>query len=115
MQTNSEERLREEARNLLSRGSVELVVGYGRRHGGEGVRPLLATTPDEADGLVWNEACVHNLATYLSKEPCRQIMLRGGKVAVVAKGCDARAIVVLIVEGQVARESVHVVLSLIHI
>jgi formate dehydrogenase subunit beta len=109
LQANSEKELRREAGRLISGGAVELVVGYGPGHGGEGVRPLFAWTPEEAAGLIWNESCVHNLATYLSKEPCRQIILRGGKVAVVAKGCDARAIVVLVQEGQVPRESVHVI------
>lgn len=109
MQTNSESRLREEARKLLATGAVEVVVGYGRGHGGEGVRPLFAKSADEAGGLVFNEACVHNLATYLSKEPCRQMMLRGGRVGIVAKGCDARAIVVLLQEGQISRDGVHVI------
>lgn len=109
MQESSQNRLREEAGKLLSAAAVEVVVGYGDGHGGDGVRPLFARTPDEAAGLVWNDACVHNLATYLSREPCRQILLRGGKVGIVAKGCDARALVVLLQEGQIARESVHVI------
>ncbi len=108
MQESSEHRLREEAGRLLASGAVEVVIGYGAGHGGRGVRPLFARTPDDARGLVWNDACVHNLATYLSKEPCRQILLRGGSVGVVAKGCDARALVVLLQEGQIAREGVHV-------
>ena len=101
--------MREEAQKLLSGGTVELIVGYGEGHGGQGVRPLFAKTAEEAGGLVWNEACVHNLATYLSREPCRQILLRGGRVGVVAKGCDARALVVLLQEGQITREGVHVI------
>jgi ferredoxin len=109
LQTNSESKLREEAKKLLSGEAVELVIGYGEGHGGEGVRPLFARTPEEAGKLIFNDGCVHNLATYLSREPCRQIILRGGKVALVAKGCDARAIVVLLQEGQITREKVHVI------
>jgi ferredoxin len=109
LQENSQNRLREEAKKLLSAGEVELVVGYGEGHGGEGVRPLFARSADEAGGFLWNSACVHNLATYLSREPCRQILLRGGKVGLVAKGCDARALVVLLQEGQIARDGVHVI------
>jgi formate dehydrogenase subunit beta len=109
LQENSQSKLREEAGRLLSAGEVELVVGYGEGHGGAGVRPLLITAPEDAQKLVWNEACVHNLATYLSREPCRQIMLRGGRVGLVAKGCDARAVVVLATEGQIVRDRVHVI------
>jgi len=109
LQTDSRDRLRTEAGKLLADGTVEIVVGYGEGYGGEGVRPLLARTPGEAGGFVWNDACVHNLAAYLSREPCRGIMLRGGRVGIVAKGCDARAIVVLLQEDQIARESVYVI------
>jgi ferredoxin len=101
--------MREEAARLLSGGHVEVVLGYGAGHEGSGVRPLFAGTPEEAEGLVFNPACVHNLATYLSREPCRQILLRGGKVGLVAKGCDARALVVLLQEGQISREGIHVI------
>ena len=106
---NSESSLREEAGKLLTAGAVEMVIGYGRGHGGDGARPLFAKSPGDADGLIFNDSCVHNLATYLSREPCRQIMLRGGKVGVVAKGCDARAIVVLLQEGQISRDRVHII------
>jgi formate dehydrogenase subunit beta len=109
LQDSSQSKLREEARRLLADGGVDVVVGYGEGHGGEGVRPAFATAPAEAEKLVWNRDCVHNLATYLSKEPCREVILRGGKVGIVAKGCDARALVVLLREGQLARESVHVI------
>lgn len=109
MQENSQIRLREEAARLLAGDMVKMVVGYGEGHAGEGVRPLFASRPEEADSLVWNRSCVHNLATYLSKEPCRQMMLRGEKVAVVAKGCDARALAVLFKEGQLRRERVHII------
>jgi ferredoxin len=109
LEANSQAILRGEAAKLLAGGAVEIVVGYGEGYGAEGVRPLLARTPEEAGRLVWNRGCVHNLATYLSKEPCRQIMLRGGRVGIVSKGCDARALAVLQREGQVARESLHIV------
>ena len=109
MKESSQSDLREEARRLLAESLVDVVVGYGEGHGGEGVRPLFARTPGETEGLLWNRDCVYNLATYLSKEPCREIILRGGKIGIVVKGCDARALVVLFREGQLARESVHVI------
>jgi ferredoxin len=47
---------------------------------------------------VWNTSCENTLATYLQTTD--------GKVGIVAKGCDARAIVTKIVEHQVERENV---------
>jgi formate dehydrogenase subunit beta len=57
--------------------------------------------------LVWNSRCVHNLATYLLREPCLGIIRKGGRVGIVVKGCDARAVGVLIQEGQLARQNLH--------
>jgi len=99
--------LRQKAEDLLSQGGVKLVIGYGKNALGE-VRPLLARTRAHARSLVWNSSCVHNLAVYLTREPAAGILRRGEKVAVVVKGCDARAVVTLIQEGQVPRELVHV-------
>jgi formate dehydrogenase subunit beta len=101
--------LRHKAARLLAAGAVEVLVGYGPGHGGEGARPVFVRAPEEASNLIWSEDCVHNLATYLSKEPCRGIIRRGGKVGLVAKGCDARAVAVLLSEGQMDRDSVHVI------
>jgi formate dehydrogenase subunit beta len=92
------------ARTLLEEGRVEAVIGY-IQSGLHRTRPFIARTPDEADLLVWNHSSLNNLAVYLTraKRPCT------GPVAIVAKGCDLRAIVMLIQEQQVARESVHII------
>ena len=63
-------------------------------------QPVLITSPEEADSLFWNSFCGVNLANYLPK--------RQGRLAVVAKGCDARNIVVHIMEHQVKREQVFI-------
>ena len=101
--------LKTEIAGLISGGSVELVVGYGPGFGDRGVRPLFIRTAEEADRLVWNEGCRHNLATYLLKEPCLQAIRAGGRVGIVAKGCDVRAIVELIQERQLRREDIDIV------
>jgi len=91
--------LRQTAREMLASGEVELVVGYGRTSFGK-VVPFFASSPEQAEELVWNDMCVHNLTTYLTGERPAAT----GKVAVVVKGCDARAAVGLIQEGQLDRE-----------
>jgi formate dehydrogenase subunit beta len=103
-----EARLRERVEELLSEGKVKLVVGYGTGASGE-VRPMLVRTPEEARKLVWNSACVHNLASYLTHPPVAGVLRGGEKVGVVVKGCDARAVVTLIQERQIGRDQVHVI------
>lgn len=93
--------LRETVRSLLKEGEVGLVIGYE-----QGTLPLRTTpcfirSPGEAERLVWNPCCENNLSTYLRN--------RGERVAVVAKGCDVRSIVGLIVERQVVRENIVII------
>jgi formate dehydrogenase subunit beta len=96
-----EQEIRKVARELLREGKVDLVIGHGR-----GTLPLRSTPcfiADEggADELIWDPSCGVNLARYLPDFKRR--------VGIVAKGCDARSIVVLINEGQVERENVQVI------
>ena len=109
MATEQEKALRERAGQLLSSGKVELVIGYGKTYLGDGVRPRFVKTESDAQWLVWNNRCVHNLATYLSKEPVLSVVGNGGRVGIVAKGCDARGIVALVQEKQLRRSAVHVI------
>lgn len=97
--------LQELARKLLTEGTVKVVVGWEKYR--LGVRPVLITVPEQADRLVFEPRCVHNLATFLSP---RRIHVAGlGKAAVVVKGCDARAVAGLIRESQLKREDVVVI------
>ena len=101
--------IREKARELLSSGQVQLVVGYGTGYRGGAVRPLMARTAEEADGLVWNDRCGQNLCGYLLREPALSVIRSGGRVAVVAKGCDVRSALGLVQEKQIKRESVFLI------
>jgi ferredoxin len=55
--------------------------------------------------LEWNEHCLGNLTVYLKRPEVRAL----GAAAVVVKGCDERALVVLEKESQFRREDVHVI------
>jgi len=94
----------DKAKELLSQGTVDLVIGYEQCAEHE-CRPLFVTKPEEADKLVFNEYCVHNLATYLTRPEVKKTK----RVAIVAKGCDIRAIVNLITENQSTREHVYII------
>ena len=99
---NTVQKIREEARRLLSEGLVDVVIGFER-----GTLPLHSTPvfirdAADVDRLVWDSFCGNNLATYLPK-------MGDQRVGVVAKGCDSRAIVALIVEKQIAREKLTII------
>ena len=88
-------------KKLLEDSAVEAVVGFGEG-GVEGMAlPYIFTDPKDAENLVWNERCVPNLSRYLCG--------RKGKTAIVAKPCDARAVISLVAEKQIKREDVHII------
>jgi formate dehydrogenase subunit beta len=93
--------IREAARKLLQQNEAELVIGFE-----QGTLPLHNTPcfireQEEVGRLIWDSFCDNNLAKYLVK--------RQEKVAIIAKGCDVRAIVELIKEKQLSREQVIII------
>lgn len=101
------EAIRQEAVRLLKDQYVVGVVGYvaGRRKGT--ASPALVTTEEEAARLIFSPACTNNLSLYLTK--AKKGVLKKGRVAVVAKGCDMRALAGLIGESQLKREDLHII------
>jgi ferredoxin len=103
------EQIQSKARELLSSGEMACVIGYETGPRGV-VRPFFAYEPDEADRLVWNDRCDHNLTTYLpdwSRSRARGQELP--RVGIVVKACGARALNVLIQERQLTRDRVYVI------
>jgi ferredoxin len=99
--------IRAEALRLLEAGEVTAVIGYrsGRRVGT--AMPEVAVTAEAAAQLIFSPGCQHNLVLFLSKS--KRDALPKGKVAIVVKGCDLRALAGLIGESQLKREEVHVI------
>ena len=93
-----ETKLRETARQLLADEQVDVIIGYAPGTLPLRTKPCFVYDPEQVDQLVWNTSCENTLATYLQNVD--------QKVGIVAKGCDARAIVTKIVEHQVERENV---------
>lgn len=96
--------LQQRARQLLIDKTVDVVIGYGDTGGGR-IGAIFITDPDGCGRLVWNDRCVQNLAVYLTRREAKKL----GRPAIVVKGCDARAVVVLANEGQVNRDEMHVI------
>jgi len=101
------EAIRLEAVKLLKDETVVAVVGYlpGRRRGT--ASPALVTTAEQAAQLIFSPACANNLSVYLTK--AKKGVLKKGRVAIVAKGCDMRALAGLIGESQIKREDLHII------
>ncbi len=97
------EQIRAEARRLLETGEVNVVIGYAPGSTPARATPVFVRRPEDAERLFWSPACAQNLSLYVREQAAR------GKVAVVAKGCDARSLVTLMQEQQVRREDVHII------
>jgi len=93
--------LQQRARTLLTEKKVDVVIGYGLSSHNR-VTAIFVTDPADCGRLIWNDRCTKNLAVYLTRPEVKKL----GKPAIVAKGCDARAVVVLANEGQIDRENV---------
>ncbi|MBM4428861.1 MAG: 4Fe-4S ferredoxin [Chloroflexi bacterium] len=94
--------IREEARRLLETGQVELVIGFAEGTLPMHSAPVFVRQVADTNRLTWNSFAENNLARYLRG-------VRNKKVAIVAKGCDVRAIVALINEHQLERDNVYII------
>jgi ferredoxin len=97
------------ARELLELGEVGCVIGHERGPRNQ-ARPLFIYDANDAQRLVWDQDCHHNLVVYLREQvaPSRREP-EPPRVAVVAKPCDVRALNVLLQEEQLGRDQVFVI------
>ena len=105
MTTPLEQELHRVARRLLADDGVNVVVGYGQSSEEGPTYPVFITHADEVEELVWNDRCYANLTSFLKRKEIRAL----GKCAVVVKGCDERALVVLEQESQLTRAGLHII------
>ena len=96
-----EQRIREEAKRALTERGAACVIGFRQGRKPWRVTPHFATTPEQCERFVWNAACAADLATYVIAAP--------KPVAVMLKGCDARALAGLLQEHQVERDQVQII------
>jgi len=96
------EQIRAKAKELLESKKVDCVIGYERATDGQNARPMFAYNAQEADRLIFDQTCRHNLVKYLLNR-------KDKTTAVVVKPCDSRAINLLINEHQMDREKVVVI------
>jgi formate dehydrogenase subunit beta len=99
------DQLRQACKKLLEEGAVQVVIGYGQDKPSMMPHPVFITKPEECDRLVWNDLCFANLAAYITRKEIKAL----GKPAVIVKGCDERALVVLEQESQFTRDGIYVI------
>lgn len=99
---DKESKIREAAKKVLAEKEVDLVIGFEEGSLPLRASPLFVHSEAEAEKLVWNHFCESNLANFLRKAD-------GRKVGIIAKGCDSRSIVALILEHQIEREGVFII------
>lgn len=99
-----------EAKKLLKSGKIKYIIGYTQGANGFMPTPAFIKDPESAEALTWNPACVHNLTKFITDEKKR---LKNDKnpdqrpIGIVVKGCDSRAINVLLQEKFIDREDVY--------
>jgi len=89
------------ALRLLSERQVDVVLGFQRGTIPMTTQPILVQKPEQVDRFHWDSFCAANIANYLPQ--------RRDRVAVVAKGCDSRNIIVQILENQIKREQLYII------
>lgn len=101
------EAVRTEARRILSEEQVSAVIGYtyARRRGA--AQPLIITNADDSARLIFSAACVNNLSVYLTK--AKKEIPKEGRIGIVVKGCDLKALVGLMGESQLKREELYII------
>ncbi len=99
--SNLTEAARAKAKELLESGAVKYVIGHARGTVPYRSRPYFASTPEQAENLIHDITCAPNLGVYVNKPQ--------DKVAVIAKGCDARSLITVASEGQADRSDVVII------
>jgi ferredoxin len=93
--------MRETAASLLTEQQVNMVIGYGADTEGN-VSPAFIKEAGQAGQLVWNNTCFNNLAVYLTRDHVKKYF----PVGIVIKGCDLRAVNMLLKENIFTRDEV---------
>ena len=91
------EELKDEVRKALP--ELDMVIAWAAGPDSLSHTPLFITEAADVDRIEWDPRCSQSLAGYLPG-------LRGKKIGILAKGCDARSIVELLQEKLIDRENV---------
>lgn len=106
------EDLKKEALALLKDEKVKYIIGYEKSTNGLMPIPAFIKKPDDVEKLIWDPTCIYNLTRFLVDEKRRKAQEKHPDerpVGIVVKGCDSRALVVLLQEKFIKREDVYII------
>lgn len=92
------------AGKLFSEEKIDVFIGYRSTGFDETQVPVLISHYKDVDQLLFTDKSVFNLANYLKYEHTRN-----KRVGLVLKGCDSRALNLMLTEHQVKRENLYIV------
>jgi ferredoxin len=88
---------------LLSDKTIDVFIGYGKGSA-DRIRAIFVRTPEQAEMLVYSNACTQNLAGYLLKHEVKRL----GKIGIIAQVAALRSIMQLASEFQIKDGEVYV-------
>ena len=102
--------MKEQIQEILQQEDVKYVIGYEAGTYGWRVSPSFAKTPEDVEKLIFSPFCINNLTIYTvleKRSPLPEGKKEAGKkIGVMVKGCDSRALTLLMQENAIAREDV---------
>ena len=103
--------LKKEVKRILEAGKVKYVIGYARSTADvKEAAPIFIRDANQADKLIWDATCVQNLAKFLvdeKRDKSRSKKPDTRPIGIVVKGCDSRAVNVLLQEKYIERDDVY--------
>lgn len=95
------ESVRKKARELLTAGTVNVVIGYAEGSDNT-TRPVFVRKPENVETLIYDTRCVQNLALYLTKHEVKHL----GKICILAPLPVMRSVLQIHSEYQIKEENV---------
>lgn len=106
------EDLKKEAKKVLEDGKVKYVIGYEKSGNGLIPVPSFIDKSENVERLIWDPTCIYNLTRFLVDEKRRKTREKKPDerpVGLIVKGCDSRALVVLLQEKFISRDDVYII------
>ena len=97
------ETIRKRAVELIESGEVACVIGWTAGRLEYQRTPFCANTIEQAETLVCDQHCEHALGKYVLEQKDK------GRVGLLTRGCESRAINRLIADNQLKREEVYLI------
>lgn len=104
--------LKENAKELLKQEKVKYIIGYKKGTNGLMPVPAFIKKPEDVENLIWDPLCIYNLTRFLVDEKRKKAKQKNPDerpVGLIVKGCDSRAVNVLLQEKFINREDIYII------